>query len=132
MAWLIGSFILFILLFLIVIIFVFKKAKRPVSPSEPVQQDNITLESLIKILKTETKDISKIEDALNKLIKQFPFPKDENAANEHFKFVYFYAKNPLTTAKMIVKMQHRLSDANPQYAKQIENFQMIGVEARKK
>ncbi len=132
MAWLIGAFILFILLFLIIVVFVFKRAKRVDVPSEPVKPKDVTLESLTQILKRETKEIARVEDALDTVVKNFPFPKDEKQANEHFKFVYFYAKNPLTTAKMIVKMQHRLSEANPQYAKQIENFQMIGIEARNK
>jgi len=132
MAWLIGSFILFILLFLIVIVFVFKKTKSAEVPSQPVKKMNITLDSLIQILKTEKKDTSKVEDTLAKVVSSFPFPENENDANEHLKYVYFYAKNPLTTAKMIVQMQKRLSEINPRYAKQIENFQMIGVEARKK
>ncbi len=132
MAWLIGTFILFILLFLIIVVFVFKRAKHAEIPSEPVKPKDVTLDSLIQILKRETKEIAKVEDALDTVVKSFPFPKDEKEANQHFKFVYFYAKNPLTTAKMIVKMQHRLSEVNPQYSKQIENFQMIGVEARNK
>jgi hypothetical protein len=132
MAWLIGSFILFILLLLIVVIFVFKKTKVPEKPSAPVQKPEVTLESLTQILKKETKDMAKVEDALNKMANTFPFPENENDANDHFKFVYFYAKNPLTDAKMIVQMQKKLSQINPKYAKQIENFQMIGVEARKK
>ena len=132
MAWLIGAFILFILLFLIIVVFVFKRTKRVDIPSEPVRAKDVTLESLTQILKREKKEISKVEEALDTVVKSFPFPSDEKEANEHFKFVYFYAKNPLTTAKMIVRMQHRLSEANPQYAKQIENFQMIGVEARNK
>lgn len=132
MAWLIGSFILFILLLLIVIIFVFKKTKVPDKPSVQAQKPKVTLESLTQILKNETKDMAKVEDALNKMASSFPFPENEKDANSHFKFVYFYAKNPLTDAKMIVKMQKKLSQINPKYAKQIENFQMIGVEARKK
>ncbi len=132
MAWLIGSFILFILLLLVVVVFVFKRAKSSKVSFEPEEKENVTLESLIEILKREKKEVSKIEGALNKVVSSFPFPENENDANEYFKFVYFYAKNPLTTAKMIVKMQHRLSEANPKYAKQIEEFQMIGVDARSK
>jgi len=132
MAWLIGSFILFILFFLIIIVLIFKKSKS-VSPSvKPVQKSAPTLESLTQILKSEIKDGTKVEDALTYVVNHFPFPENENDANQHFKFVYFYAKNPLTTAKMIVQMQKRLSIVNPKYAKQIENFQMVGVEARKK
>ncbi|MFC2073641.1 hypothetical protein ACFLR3_00165 [Campylobacterota bacterium] len=132
MAWLIGSFILFILLLLIVVILVFKKSKPSEIPSAPVKKTKITLESLTQVLKNEKKEITKIEDALDKMASSFPFPDNEKDANDHFKFVYFYAKNPLTDAKMIVKMQKKLSQINPKYAKQIENFQMIGVEARKK
>ena len=44
MAWLIGSFILFILLLLIVVIFVFKKSKPSEIPSAPVKKTKITLE----------------------------------------------------------------------------------------
>ena len=132
MAWLIGAFILFILLFLIIIVFLFKKSKKTEAPSRPVKKPEVTLESLTKVLKTEVKEVAKVEEALNEVVKRFPFPESEHEANEHFKFVYFYAKNPLTTAKMIVKMQKKLSQANPKYAKQIENFQMIGVDARNK
>ena len=63
---------------------------------------------------------------------EFPFPQKEKDANLHLKFVYFYAKNPLTTAKMIVEMQKALTLINPKYAKQIETYQMSGVESRKK
>ena len=66
------------------------------------------------------------------MTKNFPFPENENEANQYFEFVYFFAKNPLTTAKLIVKMQKDLSDANPKYKKQIEDFQMRGVEARQR
>ena len=132
MAWLIGSFILFVLLFLVVIVFIFKKSKKTEVVSVSVKKPEVTLESLTKILKTEMKEVAKVEAALNEVINRFPFPENEQEANKHFKFVYFYAKNPLTTAKMIVKMQQKLSQANPKYAKQIENFQMIGVDARNK
>ncbi len=132
MAWLIGFFILFVLLLLIVVIFVFKRSKPSEVPSAPVKKEEITLESLTQVLKNETKEMARVEDALNKMAKYFPFPENERDANDHFKFVYFYAKNPLTNAKMIVQMQKKLSAINPKYAKQIENFQMIGVEARKK
>lgn len=132
MAWLIGSFILFILFFLIIIILIFNKSKSAPAPVKPVEKTIPTLESLTQLLKSETKDGAKVEYALTYVVDHFPFPENENDANKHFKFVYFYAKNPLTTAKMIVQMQKRLSSVNPKYIKQIENFQMVGVEARKK
>ncbi len=132
MAWLIGSFVLFILFFLIIIVIIFKKTKSVPVPTRTVEKKAPTLDSLIQVLKSEKKDVNKVESALSYVVDHFPFPENENAANQHFKFVYFYAKNPLTTAKMIVNMQKRLSIVNPKYVKQIENFQMVGVEARNK
>ncbi len=132
MAWLIGSFVLFILFFLIIIVIIFKKTKSAPVPTRTVEKKAPTLDSLIQVLKSEKKDVKKVEAALSYVVDHFPFPENENAANQHFKFVYFYAKNPLTTAKMIVNMQKRLSIVNPKYVKQIENFQMVGVEARNK
>ncbi len=132
MIYLIGFFLVFILILLVVIIFVFKRSK-PQSHETPLSEipEEVTISDLIKTLKTEKKDKSKVEKTLSTMVKSFPFPQNEYDANEHFKYVYFYAKNPLTDAKMIVNMQHRLSEANPKYAKQIETFQMQGVESRK-
>ena len=133
MFYLIGFFLLFVLLLLVIIYFVFKKSKPEVCEinPEPKQASTYTLESLIKVLKTEKKDASVIDDALEKMVGSFPFPDNEKEAGQHFKFVYFYAKNPLATAKMIVQMQKKVSLANPKHAKQIEEFQMRGVDARK-
>lgn len=93
---------------------------------------NASLESLLEVVKTEKNDVSKINDTLETMLDSFPFPENKNHAGEYFKYVYYYAKNPLTTAKMIVQMQKRLTQVNPEYAKQIEDFQMRGVDARKK
>ncbi len=132
MIYLIGFFLLFIILLLIVIIVVFKKSKPEKCDLDPVEVPaELTISDLVQILKTEKNDKNKVEETLSKMVKYFPFPQNENEANEHFKYVYFYAKNPLTNSKMLVNMQHRLSEVNPKYAKQIETFQMQGVESRK-
>jgi len=134
MLYLIGFFLLFIILLFIIVLFVFKKSKNPSCEIEdkPAPTITFTLESLIKTLKTEKKELSKIDGLVEKVAQNFPFPENEKEASQHFEFVYFYAKNPLPTAKMIVQMQKILTLANPKYAKQIEEFQMRGVEARKK
>ena len=133
MLWLVGFFILFIIVLLIITVLVFRKPKPKVSTveSKTVLSIDDTLESLTEVLKTETKDISKIKETLEKMLVGFPFPENEKEANGHLKYVYFYAKNPLANAKMIVEMQKRLTQKNPSYAKHIEDFQMRGVEARK-
>ncbi len=134
MLYLIGFFLLFILLLLLIIIFVFKKSKKtsPETEERPAQKSASSLEGLINILKTEKQDKSKIDETLDTMVKDFPFPQNEKDAHDHFKYVYFYAKNPLSTAKMIVQMQKQLTQINPKYIKQIEAYQMRGVEARKK
>lgn len=129
MLYLIGSFLLFILLLLVIIVFVFKKSKAPVA--EVKAKPAMTVESLVETLKTEKTDRKIIDGLLEKMLKNFPFPENERDANKHFEFVYRYAKNPLSTAKMIVHMQKELSQVNPKHAKLIEEFQMRGVEARK-
>ena len=132
MLWLIGFFIVFIIILLVVIVAVSRKPKPDAYEVTPKIKVDCSLESLIEVLKSETTEISKVNETLEKMILGFPFPENKNQAGEHFKYVYFYAKNPLTTAKMIVQMQKRLTQDNPQYAKQIEDFQMRGVESRKK
>ena len=132
MLWLIGFFIGFIIILLVVIVAVSRKPKPDAYEVTPKIKVDCSLESLIEVLKSETKEISKVNETLEKMILGFPFPENKNQAGEYFKYVYFYAKNPLTTAKMIVQMQKRLTQDNPQYAKQIEDFQMRGVESRKK
>ena len=94
-------------------------------------QNTQSLDDLIKVVKTQKQDIKEIENALESMTSKFPFPEDESKANKHFEFVYFFTKNPLSTAKLIVKMQKELSLANPKYVKQIENYQMLAVDARK-
>lgn len=130
MLYLIGFFLLFILILLVIVMFVFKKPKPPAveTKAKPV----ITLESLIETLKKEKTDKKVIEGLLEKMMADFPFPDNERDANRHYEFVYFYARNPLPTAKMIVRMQQELSKINPKHSKLIEEFQMRGVEARKK
>lgn len=130
MLYLIGFFLLFVLFLLVIIVFVFKKSKTPVSDVKV--KPAMTLESLVETLKTEKTDKKIIDGILEKMLKNFPFPENERDANRHFEFVYFYARNPLSTAKMIVHMQKELSQANPKHAKLIEEFQMRGVEVRKK
>lgn len=134
MLYFIVFFIVLIIFLLIIVFFVFKKSKP--EPSETVPQTKtsagVTLDSLINTLKSEKKELSKIEEALEKMAKGFPFPENENEASEYFKFVYYYAKNPLTSAKMIVEMQKKLTLKNPKYAKQIEEYQMRGIDARSK
>ena len=134
MIYLVGSFLLFVILLLVVVFFVFKKSKNSDSKSEASLETVVkkqTLESLIEILKKENKDLKKVEETLAVMLKFFPFPEKEKDANEHFKFVYFFAKNPLPSAKLVVKMQKMLCEKNPRYAKVIEEFQMRGVEDRK-
>lgn len=133
MLYMVGAFLFFVLFLLILIVFVFKKSKKRECESTPkaTRTPAEILDSYIKILKTEKNDRSKIEGMVDRVAKEFPFPQNESEANKHFEFVYFYAKNPLTTAKMIVHVHKALSEANPQYAKQIEEFQMRGVDARK-
>ncbi len=134
MLYLIGFFIVFIVFILIIVFIIFKKSPPApiVTTPEPVHDGSLTLESLISILQHETKERSKIESALEKMAKRFPFPENEKEASEYFKFVYYYARSPLSSAKMIVNMQKLLTQRNPKYAKQIESFQMRGVEARNK
>jgi len=129
MLYMIGGFILFILLLFVVVVFVFKKSDT-VEPAE-VQVKKQSLEKLVEILKNEKKDISIINETLEKMIKNYPFPEDAKDAKDHFRFIYFYAKNPLPNAKMIVSMQKQLSENNPKHSQMIEEFQMRGVEARK-
>jgi len=132
MLYLIGFFLLFVVVLLIIIILVFKKSKPQSCELTEKSKPVLTLESIIKILKNEKNDKDKVNSLVEEMAKKFPFPENEKEANKHFEFVYFYAKNPLPTAKKIVEMQKILSYANPKYAKQIEDFQMRGVEARKK
>jgi uncharacterized membrane protein len=130
MFYLIGGFLLFVVLLLIIIIIVFKKS--PAAEEELVPVPKQTLSSLVQTLKTEKSDLSKIEESLEIMLKRYPFPENDQEAEEHYKFVYFFARNPLSTAKLIVQMQKRLCEANPKHAKAIEDFQMRGVDARKK
>lgn len=131
MLYMIGAFLVFVLFLLVVIIFVLRKSKPAEGELSPKKDPaSETVDSFIKILKTEKKDLGKIEGLVEKMAKEFPFPENENEAKKYYEFVYFYAKNPLSTAKMIVQMQKILSRVNPKYAKQIEDFQMRGVDAR--
>jgi hypothetical protein len=133
MLYMIGAFLLFVLFLLILIVYVLKRPKNKERTSTPISstKDTQTIDAFIKVLKTEKKDRSVIEGMVDKVANEFPFPQDEREATKYFEFVYFYAKNPLTTAKMIVYMDKALRLANPKYAKQIEDFQMRGVDARK-
>lgn len=133
MLYMVGAFIFFVLFLLVLIVFVFKKPKN--TEHETTGQTGKTetqlIDSFIKILKTEKKDRSMLEGMVDRVANELPFPQDENEATKYFEFVYFYAKNPLATAKMIVYMDKALREANPKYAKQIEAFQMRGIDARK-
>ncbi len=133
MLYMVGAFIFFVLFLLLLIVFVFKKSKKTEYESTPkaVETSTQILDSYIKILKTEKKDRSLIEGMVDRVADELPFPQDERKATKYFEFVYFYAKNPLTTANMIVYMDKALRQANPKYAKQIEEFQMRGIDARK-
>ena len=133
MLYMVGAFIFFVLFLLILIVFVFRKPKSKECESTPKNSKTETqiIDSFIKILKTEKKDRSMIDGMVDRVAKELPFPQDEREATKYFEFVYFYAKNPLATAKMIVYMDKALSQANPKYAKQIEEFQMRGIDARK-
>jgi len=91
----------------------------------------MTLDMLLATVKNSKLSLGEMEKALSTMLEKFPFPESERDANQYFEFVYFFAKNPLTTAKLIVKMQKDLSVKNPKYKKQIEDYQMRGVEARK-
>ena len=131
MLYLVGFFLLFIIILIIITFVVFKKSKPQVCDIDPKPTKVLTLDDLLKTLKTQKEEVSKVEEALSLMCKNFPFPDKEKDANKHFEFVYFFAKNPLSSAKLIVKMQKELTAVNPKYAKQIEDFQMRGVEARK-
>jgi len=130
MLYLIGGFILFVVLLLVIILFVFKKSPKPQEVVKKAPEQ--TLNMLVQTLKTEKSDLDKIEKTLELMLKNYPFPENEKEAEEHFKFVYFFAKNPLPSARLIVQMQKKLCEANPKYAKAIEDFQVRGVDARKK
>ena len=133
MLYLVGFFILFIIILIVVTVVVFKKSKPQkcaINPESKPEKE-MSLEMLLKTVKSSKSDLTAIEKALSVMVQKFPFPENENKANPHFEFVYFFAKNPITSAKLIVKMQKDLSLKNPKYKKQIEDFQMRGVEARK-
>ena len=131
MLYLVGFFLLFIIILIVITFVVFKKSKPQVCEIDPKPIKVLSLDDLLKTLKTQKDEVSKIEETLSLMCKNFPFPDNEKDANKHFEFVYFFAKNPLSSAKLIVKMQKDLTAVNPKYAKQIEDFQMRGVEARK-
>jgi len=133
MLYMVGAFLFFVLFLLILILFVFKKSKKTgyETPPKVKRTPAQTLDDYIKVLKTEKSDRVKIEGMVDRVANELPFPQDESEATKYFEFVYFYAKNPLATAKMVVYMHKALSQANPKYAKQIEDFQMRGVDARK-
>jgi hypothetical protein len=133
MLYMVGAFLFFVLFLLMLILFVLKRPKKKEYESVPKanKKETQTIDAFIKVLKTEKKDRSVIEGMVDRVANELPFPQDEREATKYFEFVYFYAKNPLTTAKMIVYMDKVLSMANPKYAKQIEDFQMRGVDARK-
>lgn len=133
MLYLVGFFILFIIILIVITIVVFKKSKPQeckISPEAKVEKV-ISLEMLLQTVKNSKTDLAEIEKALSLMVEKFPFPENEDKANQYFEFVYFFSKNPLTTAKLIVKMQKELTLKNPKYTRQIEDFQMRGVEARK-
>ncbi|HIC44390.1 MAG TPA: hypothetical protein EYO73_08955 [Sulfurimonas sp.] len=132
MLYLVGCFILFIIILIVVTIIVFSKSKPDTCKINPkVKKEKVvSLEMLVKTVKNSKSELSEMEEALSIMVKKFPFPENESEANQYFEFVYFFSKNPLSTAKLIVKMQKALSKRNPQYIKQIEEFQMLGVEAR--
>lgn len=130
MLYIVGFFLLFIIVLVIITVSVLRKSKSKDDGVQEQKHKPFTLDDLLKILKTQKQDRAKIEEVLVLMTENFPFPENENEANKYFEFVYFFAKNPLTTAKLIVKMQKDLSEANPKYKKQIEDFQMRGVEAR--
>jgi len=135
MLYLIVGFLFFVVLVLVLVFVVFKKSKNDAPDSKGKKAKKApaeTLEELIKILKTEKKELSRVEDTIDKMLADFPFPENEKEANRHFEYVYYFSKNPLPSAKLIVKMQKLLCEANPKYTKLIEEFQMRGVEARKK
>jgi len=134
MLYLIGFFLLFIIILIVITLVVFKKSKAPSCPVDfdEKKEKTLSLDDLLKVLKTQKSDRSKIEETLEVMKTKFPFPENEKDANQYFEYVYFFAKNPLSTAKLIVQMQKELTSVNPKYAKQIEDFQMRGVEARKK
>ena len=133
MLYMVGAFLFFVLFLLILILFVFKKSKKTEYeiPSNVKKTPSQLLDTYLKILKTEKNDRAKIEGMVDTVARELPFPHNESEANKYFEFVYFYAKNPLATAKMVVYMHKALSEANPKYTKQIEDFQMRGVDARK-
>lgn len=133
MLYMVGAFLFFVLFLLMLILFVLKRPKKTEleTASKVSTTETQTIDALIKILKTEKKNRSALEGMVEKVANELPFPKDEREATKYFEFVYYYAKNPLTTAKMIVYMDKTLSLANPKYAKQIEDFQMRGIDARK-
>ena len=111
---------------------VFNRAEPQVQKISTLKDnESPSLDELIKIVKTQKQDVKEVEKTLAFMVDKYPFPEDETKANKHFEFVYFFAKNSLCTAKLIVKMQKELSAANPKYTKQIENYQMLAVDARK-
>ena len=133
MLYLVGFFILFVIILIIITVVVFKKSKPQSCKIEPdlKQEKPISLQMLLKTVKSSKAELSEIEKALSIMVQKFPFPENEDKANQYFEFVYFFAKHHLCTAKLIVKMQKELALKNPKYTKQIEDFQMRGIEARK-
>ncbi|PHR56731.1 MAG: hypothetical protein COA44_07725 [Arcobacter sp.] len=133
MLYLVGFFILFIIILIVITIMVFKKSKPEACKieSELKKEKVISLDMLLKTVKSSKSDLAEMQKALCVMGQKFPFPENEDEANPYFEFVYFFAKHPSSTAKLIVKMQKELALQNTKYKKQIEDFQMRGVEARK-
>ncbi len=126
-----GVLVLFVLVFLV--------AKFNSTGNKNAHVKNaktVDIYTYIKIVSDESSSALKIQNAIDEVVKSYPFPKKKEikaplSARPYLDFIFRVVCNKNSNAKLIAYMNKELKKANPDYRDEIDTYEEKGIRARR-
>ena len=104
---------------------------------EPEKVNTASLKDLVELVANRETSSKDVTNAVLYFIKNFPFPKREGKEIDtdtmvYLNFILLVASHKNADAKLIAHMSTELKNVNPTYKIEIENYEKMGLEHRKK
>ncbi len=124
---------------LVLLVLVFVVVKFNSADDGNVHRNNnkyVGIYTYIKIVSDESSSASKIQDAINKVVRSYPFPKKKEIkappeAKPYLDFIFRVVCNKNSNAKLIAYMNKELKRVNPDYKDEIDAYEEKGLRARR-
>lgn len=118
-------------------------AKKPDLPSPPkltmaaATKKKLIFEDAMRVAQHPNSPTDKLDATITIVAEKFPFPKKRGIAiskevSPWFEFVLLVVNHRHTNPKLIARVIHNLSKANPDYREEIAKFEAIDMATKKR